>query len=288
VAWLALALCDKGSFGANMPVKSYKNLEFLNSPEARAIRILCEYEEPKRRFEQENVENTVVFFGSARARPLQDVLDEKARLTKEAATSPALQEELEEKIQRLERVQRLSPYYEKTRALARKMTEWDLEQHGSSRFLVSTGGGPGIMEAANRGAADVPGGKSVGLGISLPFEESLNQYITPELGFEFHYFFTRKYWFLYLCKAMVVCPGGFGTMDELFETLTLRQTGKIKKNIPTVLFGTEYWSSVLNIESMMEWGTISPKDLDLVFITDSVDEAFEYLCNGLKQEGELP
>jgi hypothetical protein len=140
-----------------------------------------------------------------------------------------------------------------------------------------------MMEAANRGASEVEGGKSIGLGISLPFEEGVNQYVTPELAFEFHYFFTRKYWFAYLAKAMAVFPGGFGTMDELFEVLTLRQTGKIKKPMPTVLFGTGYWNSVFNIQAMVEWGTISEKDLSLYHVTDSVDDAFDFLTRALEQ-----
>ena len=137
------------------------------------------------------------------------------------------------------------------------------------------------MEAANKGASSIKGAKSLGLGISLPFEAGLNRYVSPELAFEFHYFFTRKYWFLYLCKAMVICPGGFGTMDELFEALTLRQTRKITKPMPTVLFGADYWNQVLNVEVMVDWGTISPNDIHLFMITDSVDEAFEYLCKEL-------
>ena len=149
-------------------------------------------------------------------------------------------------------------------------------------FAVITGGGPGIMEAANRGAADVEGGRSVGLGISLPFEENLNRFVTPELAFEFHYFFTRKYWFLYLAKAMVLCPGGFGTMDEFFETLTLRQTGKIKKPLPTVLLGRSYWDDIMDLKKMVDWGTISEKDLSLFHPTDSIDEAFDFLVAELE------
>ena len=148
-----------------------------------------------------------------------------------------------------------------------------------------------MMEAANRGASEVSGGRSIGLAISLPFEETLNPYVSPELGFEFHYFFTRKYWFLYMCKAMVICPGGFGTMDELFESLTLRQTQKIKTPLPTVLFGTEYWGEIMDIDKMAEWGTISPQDLSLYFMTDSIDEAFDFLVSHIEnneKEVSLP
>ena len=266
------------------PEKSYKNLEFLNSPEARAIRILCEYEEPKKRFDAQNVTDTIVFFGSARARSMDEAAANEKHIRRELARDldDAQRTQLEADLLKAERSLRLASYYEKTRELARRLTEWDMNRMGSRRYYIATGGGPGIMEAANRGASEVPGGRSVGLGISLPFEESLNSYVTPELGFEFHYFFTRKYWFLYLCKAMVICPGGFGTLDELFEALTLRQTKKVQKAMPTVLFGTGYWDSVFNLQSMVEWGTIAQDDLGLMMFTDSVDEAFEFLVKGIE------
>src|SRR5690349_2266368 len=236
-----------------MPEKAYKNLEFLASPAARHIRILCEYEEPRQRFLKSGVHHTIVFFGSARIRSSDTAhaaLDvARSRLAAApgdpAATAGVGKAELD---------LRMSRYYDEARELARRLTEWSMTQEDGRRFLISSGGGPGIMEAANRGAADVPGGKSVGLGISLPFEQGVNQYVTPELAFEFHYFFTRKYWFLYLCKALVIFPGGFGTLDELFETLTLVQTGKIKKKLPIVLYGKSYWSAVLNLGAMAEFG----------------------------------
>ena len=264
------------------PEKAYKNLTFLNSPEARSIRILCEYEEPLQRFLKEQVSDTIVFFGSARAKSEEDLNKEIQKTEKQLQEASADQQEsLQAALLRLNNTKPLTEYYEKTRELARRITEWDLKRFGTQKYFVTTGGGPGIMEAANRGASEVEGGKSVGLGISLPFEAGLNPYVTPELGFEFHYFFTRKYWFLYLCKAMVICPGGFGTLDELFEALTLRQTGKITKPIPTVLFGTEYWNSLFNLDVMVKWGTISPQDVDLMFITDSIDDAFDYLVEGI-------
>ena len=173
------------------------------------------------------------------------------------------------------------PFYDAARELGRRMTQWSLERAGQ-KYLICSGGGPGIMEAANRGAADA-GGRSVGLGISLPFEQGVNRYCTPELSFEFHYFFTRKYWFLYPCKAVVYFPGGFGTMDELFETTTLVQTGKISKPMPMVLFGTDYWDDVLDMEKMAEWGTISSTDPDMMLRTNSVDEAFEYLTRHIER-----
>jgi uncharacterized protein (TIGR00730 family) len=264
--------------------KAYKNLDFLNSPPARHIRILCEYEEPRQRFRKHNVQDTIVFFGSARAKPLDEAKDavahferEKARATEDEAIS-----RIDRELRQARRVENLSRYYDETRELARRVTEWDMQRANRRRYYVSTGGGPGIMEAANRGAADVEGGRSVGLGISLPFEENLNPYVTPELAFEFHYFFTRKYWFLYLAKAMVLCPGGFGTMDEFFETLTLRQTGKIKRPLPTVLFGRSYWDEVMDLQKMVEWGTISESDLSLFHPTDSIDDAFDFLVSELE------
>ena len=265
--------------------KAYKNLSFLNSPAARHIRILCEYEEPGERFREHNVRDTIVFFGSARARSVAVCRDEVAHLEREIARNgePHVHHELEKKLKIARARQKMAHWYDETVELARRLTEWDMARQGPRRYYVCTGGGPGMMEAANRGAAAVEGGRSVGLGISLPFEEKLNPYVTPELGFEFHYFFMRKYWFLYLAKALILTPGGFGTMDEFFETLTLRQTGKIKKNLPIVLFGTEYWDRVLNVDAMLEWGTISEKDLLLFHRSDTVDDAFAFLVDAIEQ-----
>ncbi len=267
------------------PVKAYKNLDFLNSPQARTIRMVCEYEEPRVRFREHRVRDTIVFFGSARSRPLDVAQHDLAHAERELARAASDDERaaLQSKVDVANKGLRLARYYEDCRELSRRLTEWDMNRAAARRYYVCTGGGPGMMEAANRGAAEVDGGKSIGLGISLPFEEGVNKYVSPELAFEFHYFFTRKYWFTYLAKAMAVFPGGFGTMDELFETLTLRQTGKIKKPMPTILFGTEYWNSVLNIQAMVEWGTISEKDLQLYLVTDSVDEAFKFLVSALEQ-----
>lgn len=266
------------------PEKAYKNMDFLNSPEARAVRILCEYEEPKRRFEAQKVDDTIVFFGSARSKPLDVVEGEIADLERNLAREGSSEQKAkwEAALKKAQSAKRLAEYYEKTRELARRMTEWDMNRKGKKRYYISTGGGPGMMEAANRGASEVTGGRSVGLAISLPFEESVNQYVTPELAFEFHYFFTRKYWFMYLCKAMVIAPGGFGTLDELFEALTLRQTQKINKPMPTVLFGSGYWNDIMNIPKMVEWGTISEKDLDMFIVTDSVEDAFDYLVREIE------
>jgi uncharacterized protein (TIGR00730 family) len=232
--------------GRRRPV-AYKDEDFLDSPDARSLRILSEYLHPLSHFRDENVQDTVVFFGSA-------------RVTEDGP---------------------LGRYYQEARELARRVTEWsDALPVASRRFVVTTGGGPGIMEAANRGAYDA-GGKTVGLNIGLPFEQWPNPFITPELSFEFHYFFMRKFWFAYLAKALVVFPGGFGTLDELSEILTLAQTQKLENRIITVLYGTSYWREVLNFDALVKYGTISPEDLDLFSMADDVDTAFEILRGGL-------
>lgn len=278
---LASALVARAWMG--LTEKAYKNLSFLNGPGARHIRMLCEYEEPRERFLRHHVRDTIVMFGSARVKSPEvanlDLQDAERDLG--AEKDEVRRAHLERALVQARRAVRLSRYYADTRELARRLTEWGMAQP-RRKYLICSGGGPGIMEASNRGAADVPHGQSVGLGISLPFEEKVNQYVTPELAFEFHYFFMRKYWFAYLAKAMVIFPGGFGTMDEMAEVLTLRQTGKIKKKLPMVLFGLDYWDKVLNLDVMVEWGTISERDLTLMYRTDSVDAAFDYLTNQLE------
>ncbi|MCB9678784.1 MAG: LOG family protein [Alphaproteobacteria bacterium] len=258
---------------SHQPTKAYKNLEFLNSPAARPIRILCEFEETRQRLLRHGVHNTIVFFGSARTRSS----DEARRMVLDAEEAVARGDEDADKLLRRAQIaDRMSVYYESARELSARLTEWSTNRTGK-HYVISSGAGPGIMEAANRGASEIDGGRSVGLGISLPFEAGNNDYVTRDLSFEFHYFFTRKYWFLYMAKALVIFPGGFGTMDELFETLTLVQTGKIKKKLPIVLFGSDYWGRVINTDAMAEFGTISPDDVNLMHTSDSVDDAFEYL-----------
>ncbi|TDI47511.1 MAG: LOG family protein [Acidobacteria bacterium] len=252
--------------------KAYENLEFLNSRSARSVRILSEYIEPQARFRHYNVTDTVVFFGSARALP-----GDEARARLDAAE----QEGDSKKIDCARNALDLSRYYDDARVLARLMTQWSKElESPDKRFIVCSGGGPGIMEAANRGASEAAG-ISIGLGISLPMETTSNEYITRELGFEFHYFFMRKFWFVYLAKAVVVFPGGFGTMDEFFELLTLVQTQKTVKKLPIVLYGKRFWDEVLNLDALERWGTISAGDLDLFHVSSSPQEAFEYLRNQL-------
>ncbi len=267
---------------SHQPTKAYKNLDFLNSPPARHIRILCEYEETRQRFKEHGVEDTLVFFGSARTR---DEATAKKMLADAEQRVAKGEDGADKDLKRAQIAVRMSGYYEAARELSKRLTRWSMERAkadpSATDYLVCSGAGPGIMEAANRGASEVDGGRSVGLGISLPFEAGNNDYVTRSLSFEFHYFFTRKYWFLYPAKGMVIFPGGFGTMDELFETLTLVQTGKITKNMPIVLFGSDYWTNVINTDAMAEFGTISPEDVDLMHVSNSVDDAFDYLVREL-------
>jgi uncharacterized protein (TIGR00730 family) len=257
------------------PVKAYKNLKFLNSPDARSIRVLCEFEEPKSRFRKYLVKDIIVFFGSART-PSREEAEENLRLARRDKTKLKT-----EKVQEAERALVMSEYYEAARGLASRLTTWSksLPEH-SRRFIITSGGGPGIMEAANRGASEADG-LSIGLNISLPFEQFPNPYISRELNFEFHYFFVRKFWFVFLAKALVVFPGGFGTLDEFFELLTLVQTNKTQKQMPIVLFGSRYWNEIINFESLVKWGVISPQDLDLFKVYDDVESAFSYLTEEL-------
>lgn len=263
--------------------KTYKNPVFLNSPEARHIRILCELTAPKAQFEKNHIENTIVFFGSARSVSYAEAKQNLESLQQEKESGDSLPAYYDTRLKKARAALKLGEYYDHSVNLARKLTEWSQTiPDPEKRFYICSGGGPGMMEAANLGASKVDG-KSIGLNISLPFEQAPNPYQTHQLSFEFHYFFIRKFWFAYLAKALVAFPGGFGTMDELFELLTLIQTEKIKKTIPIVLFGREFWESFLNFESLVEWGVINEKDLDLFRFFDDVDEAFEYLKEILTQ-----
>src|SRR5262245_59416 len=253
-------------------VKAYLKESFLTSSGARPLRILSEYLEPKSRFDHYRIEDTIVFMGSARVVSREEAEAEVS----EAASDPARAERAHERLT-------MSRYYEDARELARRLTEWSKELADEERrFVVCTGGGPGIMEAANRGASEAKG-LNVGLTISIPLEEFDNRYVTRELSFHFHYFFMRKFWFAYLAKALLVFPGGFGTLDELFEILTLRQTQKMTKHLVIVLFGTSYWDEVVDFEALVRHGTIDREDLRLFHRTDSVEEAYEIVTRELTQ-----
>jgi uncharacterized protein (TIGR00730 family) len=259
---------------------AYLSEEFLESEDARPIRILSEYLDPLRRFREQKIQDTVVFFGSARTRSR-----ESAERALRAVTDHPHEAEV---LDRARKMVEWARYYEDARALAARLTTWSLnlgtEHH---RFVVCSGGGPGIMEAANRGAREA-GGKTIGLNIRLPFEQGANPYITSGLHFEFHYFFMRKFWFAYLAKALVIFPGGFGTLDELFEILTLVQTEKLSRHIDVLLYGSEYWDQILRLDPMADWGAIASSDLALVHRADSVGAAFEILTTGLFERHLLP
>jgi uncharacterized protein (TIGR00730 family) len=254
---------------------AYLNPEFLESSDARPIRILSEYLEPLRRFKDQKIQDTVVFFGSAR-------VNSRERAEREIATLRArgvsgADEHYEAELNRSRKALEWAKYYEDARDLSRLLTTWSLSLKSENhRFVVTSGGGPGIMEAANRGAREA-GGKTIGLNIRLPFEQGANPYVTEGLGFEFHYFFMRKFWFAYLAKALVIFPGGFGTCDELFEILTLVQTDKLSKRIGVILYGREFWDAVIDFKPFAEWGAIAEADLDLLRFAETPAEAFELL-----------
>ena len=232
---------------SHSPALAYDDEGFLGSEDGRPVRILAEYLEPLHRFTRANIHDTIVFFGSARL----------------SSDGP------------------LGRYYREARELARLLTQWSkgLPSH-AHRYVVCSGGGGGIMEAANRGAADADG-RTIGLNISLPHEQRPNPYVTRELSFEFRYFFMRKLWFAHLARALVVFPGGFGTLDEFFEIVTLAQTEKLAKKIVIVIYGSEYWKKIVNFQAMVDAGVISPQDLDLFKMFDTPEESFEFLKDGL-------
>ena len=275
---------------------AYENPTFLNGPDGRLMRIVAEYLEPLARFRHEQIQDTVVFFGSARFRGREEadhaleLLDntgssQAAPSNEQPASAAKIAAGQATDLQRKRAVAavEMARYYEDARRLSGMLTTWAQKIPSKRhRFVVTSGGGPGIMEAANRGAWEA-GGKTIGLNIRLPFEQAPNPYITPSLNFEFHYFFMRKLWFAYLSKALVVFPGGFGTLDEMFEILTLAQTQKLAKKITVVIYGSEYWKKVFNLDVLVEKGAISPKDIDLFQFADSPEQAFEFLRDGLTQ-----
>lgn len=261
--------------------KAYNNFEFLNSSDARGLRMLAEFIQPTSVFRKEGIRDTIVFFGSARIKSKRDASTKLKRLRYKLRSQRKLSSEMRDELDGAETDVRMSKYYEDAVELSRRLTLWSKKLYQLNRFVVCSGGGPGIMEAANRGAA-LARGRSVGLNISLPFEQLPNQFISPELNLEFHYFFMRKFWFIYLGKALVAFPGGFGTFDELMEVLTLRQTRKIKKKITVVLYGSEFWKSVFNFDELVKRRLVSREELSLFRFADTPAEAYEYLVRELR------
>ena len=265
---------------------AYLDPDFLESDEARPIRILAEYLEPLRRFREQQIQDTVVFFGSARIHSREYAEQALERLQRRFGTRAA--EERDEHLLRGRKAVEWSRFYEEARELAYMFTQWTMSLSSDNyRFVVTSGGGPGIMEAANRGAHEA-GGKTIGLNIKLPFEQGANRYITEGLQFEFHYFFMRKFWFAYLAKSLVIFPGGFGTLDEMFEILTLMQTEKLDKQIQVILYGNAYWDPILSFEPMAEWGAIGAGDIQLLQRADTPQEAFELLKAHLTEHHLVP
>lgn len=260
--------------------KAYENLDFINSTNGRTIRLLAEYLEPKARFRKHKIIDTIVFFGSAR---LKSKRDAQAELNKFKTINPKSIPNFAKALREAQRGLEMSRYYEDAVELSRRLTEWSMNlETSANRFIVCTGGGPGIMEAANKGAKKA-GGYSVGLNISIPFEQFVNKYVTKDLSFEFHYFFMRKFWFAYLSKALIVFPGGFGTMDELFEILTLIQTEKIKKKLALIIYDEKYWKGIINFGKLIDEGVISESDLKLIHFSNDLDNAFNFVKNHLEK-----
>ncbi len=261
--------------------KAYRNMDFINSRDARVIRVLAELLEPMQRFREQKINDTIVFFGSARTKPPTQAKEYLKKVQEDIARSTDKNDErLQNELKIAQNQVFLSHYYNDAVELSNRLTHWSKSLNANSRFIICSGGGLGMMEAANKGAKEA-NGKSIGLNISIPMEQYPNQYITPELNFEFHYFFMRKFWFVYLAKGLVIFPGGFGTLDELFEVLTLLQTRKLDKCLPIVIYGSKYWKKIINLDAMVQYGTISKTDLKLFTFCDTVEEAFTYLTEEL-------
>src|SRR5262252_2579052 len=266
------------------PKAPHEDPVFLESTPARPLRILAEYINPLAQLKREGIGDTIVLFGSARIHSREDALTRLNHLKKlKAGKSAKAQESHRQALRSAKSALEMSRYYEEARALSHKITTWAMSLGPRPRrFVICSGGGPGIMEAANRGAYEA-GGKSIGLSIELPHEQFANPYISPELSFNFHYFFMRKLWFAQIAKALIVFPGGFGTLDELWEMMTLAQTGKMPKHTLILIYGRKYWEEVLKLKNMVRWGTISQEDFDNLQYADGVDEAFEKIRRGLEK-----
>ena len=266
-------------------LKAYENSEFINSSDGRIIRMLSEFLYPQSMFKKHKIIDTIVFFGSARLKSRKDAVRE---YNKFKTINPKSTDKLAEDLRIAQHFVNMSRYYEDAVELSRRLTEWSLKlETYANRFIVCTGGGPGIMEAANKGAQQA-GGYSVGLNISIPFEQSINQYATQDLSFEFHYFFMRKFWFAYLAKSLVVFPGGFGTMDEFFEILTLIQTGKIKKKMLLIVYDEKYWKSIINFDGLVQNNVIGAEDLKLFAFCSSVTDAFNTITRHFEKHYLTP
>ncbi len=262
-------------------VKAYNNYEFLNSAEARSLRILAEFHEPKSRFKKHNIVDTVVFFGSARLLSGEEANEQLAKFKERDLDKNS--DVYKEELKIAENLVEMSKYYDDAVELAKRLTEWSKNLPTSEkRFIVCSGGGPGIMEAANKGAKDAEG-FSIGMNISIPFEQYVNKYLDPRYTFEFHYFFMRKFWFVYLAKALIVFPGGFGTLDELMEVLTLLQTGKIKKEMKVIVYGEEFWKKIVNFDALADMGVISREDMKLFDFCNTVEDAFSKITAHLEE-----
>ena len=259
----------------------FLNTEFLKSPAARTIRILSEYVEPAERLRRARIRDTIVFFGSARSPSPEQAAEQLANVNEQIAVAGAVSAELSQVRARAEIAGKLARYQQDAVELSRRLTEWSKSLTGNYDFIICSGGSGGMMEAANRGAS-LAGGKTLGFNIQLPHEQAVNSYVPRELVFNFHYFFMRKFWFVYLAKALVIFPGGFGTMDEFFEVLTLIQTKKPRKTMPVVLFGSKYWDEVINFDAFVRGGTVSAEELQVFYKTDSVDDAYKYLTGKLE------
>jgi len=267
------------------PKAPHEDPQFLESTPARPLRILAEYLHPLVQLKKEGIGDTIVMFGSARIESHETAQTRYTRLKNEKTRKLAAAELAKHRasLRHAKSLLEMSRYYEEARQLSHKITSWALTLGPKPRrFVVCSGGGPGIMEAANRGAIEA-GGKSIGLSIELPHEQFANAYISPELSFNFHYFFMRKLWFAQIAKALIVFPGGFGTMDELWEMLTLLQTGKLAKHNIILIYGRKYWDEVLNWKAMVRWGTINEDEYKMLQFADTVDEAFDYIRAGLEK-----
>jgi hypothetical protein len=265
--------------------KAYDNRRFMHTAHARTLRMLAEYLEPQSRLRLQKIRSTIVFFGSARSIGTDEIDVHCDKLEGELIQQGLGRSQIES---RLRSLRKLARYYDHAVELAELLAEYYSRMPDPrDRHVICSGAGPGMMEAANRGAHKA-GAKSLGLSISLPFEQGINRYLHPKETFEFHYFFMRKYWFIYLARALVVFPGGFGTFDEFFEVLTLIQTRKISRSLPIVLFGSEYWESVVNFRKMVDWGVISEEDIELFHMADTPEEAFVHLTAAIEQTGQFP